>query len=203
MNGHRFPPAAAEHLAATAKAIAALLGDVDRLDRWGGHLARVLLGGGRVLAAGNGGSAAHAQHFTSELVGRYREERMPFSALALHAEGSTVTALCNDYGADEVFARQVRAHGRSGDVLLAFSTSGRSPNLLAAARTAREQHMRVWAMTGAWPNPLASLSHDTITVNAASTAIVQEAHQVLVHLLCEALEAALGLVESVKSVSLV
>ena len=92
-----------------------------------------LAAGGRLLAAGNGGSAAQAQHLTAELVGRYRDERPGYSAIALHADTSTLTAVGNDYGFDSLFARQVTAHGRPGDILILLSTSGRSPNLLAAA----------------------------------------------------------------------
>jgi D-sedoheptulose 7-phosphate isomerase len=191
MIGQSFASEAAVHLDATARATAQLHAHVPRLDRWGRRLARVLLDGGRLLAAGNGGSAAHAQHLTSELVGRYRDERMPLSAIALHAEASTVTAVLNDYGAEEVFARQVRAHGRVGDVLVALSTSGRSPNLLHAARAAQAVGMHVWACTGPLPNPLAALADDALAVAAPTTAVVQEVHQVAVHLLCEALEAAL------------
>ncbi len=109
---------------------------VGRLAAWGVELAQRLLRGQRLLAAGNGGSAAEAQHLTAELVGRFDGERVPFSAISLHAETSAVTAIANDYGYDEVFARQVRAHGRSGDVLMLLSTSGQSPNLLRAAEAA-------------------------------------------------------------------
>jgi D-sedoheptulose 7-phosphate isomerase len=192
MIGHGFTAEAIEHLDATRTATASLYSDVDRLDTWGERLADVLVRGGRLLAAGNGGSAAHAQHLTSELVGRYRDDRMPLSAIALHAETSTVTAVLNDYGAEEVFARQVRAHGRPGDVLIAFSTSGRSPNLLAAADAARECRLAVWAVTGPGPCPLSRLADDALCVVAPTTAVVQEMHQVVVHLLCEALEAALA-----------
>src|SRR4051794_37533100 len=159
-----FSDEALEHLRATGVAVAALRDEVERFERWGRRLARVLLDGGRLLAAGNGGSAAHAQHLTSELVGRYRDERMPLSAIALHAEASTVTAVLNDYGAEEVFARQVRAHGRAGDVLVTLSTSGRSPNLLHAARVAQDVGMHVWACTGPLPNPLAALADDALAV---------------------------------------
>src|SRR3954470_5205064 len=117
-----FGVEAIEHLDATRNAVSGLRHEVDRLERWGRRLADVLTNGGRLLAAGNGGSAAHAQHLTSELVGRYRDERMPLSAIALHAEPSALTAIVNDYGADEAFARQVRAHGRLGDVLVLLST---------------------------------------------------------------------------------
>jgi D-sedoheptulose 7-phosphate isomerase len=188
---HGFAAEAVEHLAETRLAVSGLHDEVDRLERWGRRLADVLGQGGRLLAAGNGGSAAHAQHLTSELVGRYRDERMPLSAIALHGETSTVTAVLNDYGAEEVFARQVRAHGRPGDVLIALSTSGRSPNLLAAASAAHACRMHVWALTGPAPSPLGALADDALCVAAPNTAVVQEVHQVAVHLLCEALEAAL------------
>ena len=185
-------PAGRAHLAALRRPLAALEADVERVEAWGSHLAGVLSGGGRLLAAGNGGSAAQAQHLTSELVGRYRDERRPFSAIALHAESSSVTAIANDYGVDEVFARQVRAHGREGDVLVALSTSGRSPNVLAAVRAARECGLTAWALTGRAPNELASLCDDAVVVDAPYTATVQEVHQVVVHLLCASVDVAVG-----------
>ncbi|MCG3039101.1 SIS domain-containing protein [Streptomyces fenghuangensis] len=158
---------------------------------WGERLARVLAGGGRLLAAGNGGSAAQAQHLTAELVGRYRDDRPPFSAIALHADTSSTTAIANDYGVDEVFARQVRAHGREGDVLMLLSTSGASANLLSAAEAGREAGMSVWALTGPAPNPLAAGSDESLCVRAGSTATVQELHLVTVHMVCAAFDAAL------------
>ncbi len=112
--------------------LAGLYGETERLERWGSELAGVLGRGGRLLAVGNGGSACQAQHLTAELVGRYRDDREPFSALALCTEMSALTAIGNDYGIEHLFARQVRGHGRPGDVLVALSTSGRSPNVLAA-----------------------------------------------------------------------
>lgn len=176
------------HLDALRAPLDALEGDVERIDAWGRHLARVLVGGGRLLAAGNGGSAAQAQHLTAELVGRYMGERPPLSALALHAETSSLTAIANDYGAEEAFARQVRAHGRPGDVLVALSTSGRSRNLLGAADAARTGALTVWALTGLAPNPLAEQADDAVCVNAPAAATVQEVHQVVVHLLCAAVD---------------
>ena len=144
--------------------------------------------GGRLLAAGNGGSAAEAQHLTAELVGRFRADRRPFSAICLSAETSSVTAIVNDYGADEMFARQVEAHGRAGDVLVLLSTSGRSPNVVAAAERGRELGLHVWAMTGPAPNPLAAACDDALCVDAPSTATVQEFHLVALHLLCAAVD---------------
>ncbi|HWB71427.1 MAG TPA: SIS domain-containing protein [Egibacteraceae bacterium] len=197
MNG---PPTGRRHLAALYGPLAALETQTDRIDGWGAKLARVLLAGGRLLAAGNGGSAAQAQHLTAELVGRYRDDRPPLSAIALHAESSSFTAISNDYGADEVFARQVRGHGRPGDVCMLLSTSGRSTNLLAAAAAARHHGLSTWALTGARPNPLADLCDETVDVVAAATATVQEVHLVVVHLLCAAVdvEIARTLVEAVR-----
>jgi D-sedoheptulose 7-phosphate isomerase len=178
-------------LAALHGALHRLERDLARIDDWGQQLATVLVGGGRLLAAGNGGSAAEAQHLTAELVGRFRDERIPLSAIALHADSSSVTAIGNDYGIEEVFARQVRGHGRPGDVLVLLSTSGRSPNILAAAQAAHEQGLTCWALTGPAPNPLAALADDAVTVEAPMTATVQEVHLVIVHLLCTAVDAVL------------
>jgi D-sedoheptulose 7-phosphate isomerase len=180
------------HLAALREPLRALERDVERVDAWGRRLARVLSGGGRLLAVGNGGSAAQAQHLTSELVGRYRDERPPFSALALCAETSSLSAIANDYGFEEAFARQVCAHGRPGDVLIGLSTSGRSPNVLAAAAAARKCGLHVWALTGRGPNPLEAEADDAVTVDAAQTATVQEVHQVVVHLLCASFDCAVS-----------
>lgn len=182
---------AARHVAALVPALEALAGESARLHRWAALLAARLCVGGRLLAAGNGGSAAEAQHLTAELVGRYRDDRRPFAALALHAETSSLTAIGNDYGYREVFARQVRAHARTGDVVVLLSTSGRSANLLAAAAAAREAGALSWALTGAAPNPLALACDDALCLPGAA-ATVQEAHLVGVHLLCGLFEAACG-----------
>jgi len=179
----------AEHAPELAVAMAGLVRDGDVLDRWGAHLARVLAGGGRLLAAGNGGSAAEAQHLTAELVGRFVDERRPLSAIALHAESSSVTAIVNDYGQHEVFARQVAAHGRPGDVLVLMTTSGRSENLLHAAQRAREVGMVVWAMTGPGPCPLADLADEVLAVDGSSGSSVQAGHLVALHALCTAVDA--------------
>jgi D-sedoheptulose 7-phosphate isomerase len=181
-------PTGRAHLAALKRPLDALDADVDRIDGWGRHMARVLLGGGRLLAAGNGGSAAQAQHLTSELVGRYRDDRPAFSAIALHAETSAVTAIVNDYGAPALFARQVEAHGRPGDILVALSTSGSSRNVLAAVEAAARRGMTTWALTGRGPNPLVACCDDAVCVDARATATVQEVHQVVVHLMCAAFD---------------
>ncbi|MFA9428795.1 SIS domain-containing protein [Egicoccus sp. AB-alg2] len=181
-------PTAREHTARLVAALHAVEPDLPRIEDWGRRLAAHLLAGGRVLACGNGGSAADAQHFTAELVGRYRDDRRPLSALCLSAETSSLTAIGNDYGYEEVFARQVHAHGRHGDVLLAISTSGTSANVLAAAEAARADGLQTWSLTGPGPNALAERADEAICVAAAATATVQEVHGVLVHALCAALD---------------
>ena len=178
-----------EHLAELVRTLPAFGQVAPVLDGWGQALAGVLTEGGRLLVAGNGGSAAEAQHLTAELVGKLREDRVPLSALALHAETSSATAIGNDYGFDEVYARQVRAHGRPGDVLLLLSTSGRSRNLLAAAEAAAEVGVHRWAFTGPAPNPLAARCSQVLAVPCREPQIVQELHLVAAHLLCEYVEA--------------
>nr|WP_324198041.1 SIS domain-containing protein [Nocardia beijingensis] len=163
-----------------------------RLWAWGADLARVYASGGRLFTCGNGGSAAEAQHLSAELTGRFQLERRPLSVIALHCDTSSTTAIANDYGIEEMFARQLRAHGRPGDVLIALSTSGSSPNVIATAKTAHDIGLITWAMTGPPPNPLALLCDDAISIEAETVATVQEMHLLLVHGLCTALEAALG-----------
>ncbi|MFI6368030.1 SIS domain-containing protein [Nocardia sp. NPDC050630] len=182
-----------EHFAALCTALERTSCFAPNIRRWGRELAGVLDNGGRLLACGNGGSAAEAQHLTGELVGRFRSERRPLSAIALHADTSAGTAIVNDYGETELFARQVRAHGRPHDVLIALSTSGTSQNVVAAAKAAHDIGLTTWAMTGPAPNPLAALCDDAVAVQAPSTATVQEVHLVLVHALCSALDEALGI----------
>jgi len=184
-------PSGAVHVTALSDALLRFGECVEIAQRWGEHLAEVLPSGARLLAAGNGGSAAQAQHLTAELVGRYRDDRPAFSAIALHADSSSFTAIANDYGVQDVFARQVRAHGRHGDVLVAMSTSGQSPNVVAAVRTARDVGITTWAMTGPRPNPLASIADETLSVDAPASATVQELHLVSVHLVCAAFDRAL------------
>jgi D-sedoheptulose 7-phosphate isomerase len=190
MKAHELSPLD-HHLTALAGALTPFRSSAQRLARWGADLAGHLGTGGRLLVAGNGGSAAEAQHLAAELVGRLRGERMPLSAIALTPDSSAVTAISNDYGFDEVFARQVRAHGRRGDVLLLLSTSGRSPNLVAAAHAAREIGMRTWAMVGAGSSPLAAACDEALHCPSADSQVVQELHLVSVHVMCEYLDLAL------------
>ncbi|WFF04295.1 SIS domain-containing protein [Micromonospora sp. WMMD964] len=176
------------HLTNLAAALVPYRRCESQLARWGADLAHRLANGGRLLVAGNGGSAAEAQHLTAELVGKLHDDRQPLSAIALHAETSALTAIANDYGYDDVYARQVRAHGRPGDVLLLLSTSGASPNLVRAAQAARVVGVTSWALTGAVPNPLADACDDVLAVVSGDTQVVQELHLVTSHLLCEYLE---------------
>jgi type III pantothenate kinase len=182
----------AGHVGQLLAAIDASHEEVARAERWGRDLAERLVAGARLLALGNGGSAAQAQHLTAELVGRFETERTPLSALCLHGDTSSLTAVANDYGYEQSFARQVRAHGRPGDVLLALSTSGTSANVLAAAREARECGLTTWAMTGPGPNPLTDLCDDAVCVPAPRTATVQELHLVAMHVLCQAVDGAVA-----------
>jgi phosphoheptose isomerase len=179
-----------DHVAASVPVIASLVDHRDRIADWADDIAARLVAGRRLLAAGNGGSAAEAQHLTSELTGRFDGDRRAYSAISLHAESSAVTAIGNDYGFEEVFARQVSAHARAGDVVVLLSTSGKSPNLLRAAEAARAVGARVIAMTGSRPNPLAEAVDDAVCIDGPS-ANVQEAQLVLVHALCRAMEPAL------------
>ena len=158
------------------------------LESWGIALAERLRGGSRLLVAGNGGSAAEAQHLAAELVGRYREERPAYSAIALTAETSSLTAIGNDYGFAEVFARQVRAHARSGDILLLLSTSGASRNLVEAARVAAQLGATSWALTGEGPNPLSTVCDDAICLDGAAPH-VQECQLAAIHALCGVFDA--------------
>jgi D-sedoheptulose 7-phosphate isomerase len=187
-------PCGQEHLDELRHAADRFSPCIDRADAWGVRLAGVLEDGGRLLAAGNGGSAAQAQHLTAELVGRYRDDRPPYSAICLSAETSSLTAICNDYPPAELFARQVEAHGRPGDVLVLLSTSGTSTNILAAAERGARAGLQVWAFTGPVPNPLAASAHEALCVEARFTATVQELHLVALHVMCAALDRQLGVI---------
>lgn len=148
-----------------------------------------LAAGRKVLLCGNGGSAADAQHIAAELVGRYVRERAPLPAIALTVDSSIMTAVGNDYGFEHVFSRQVLALGAEGDVLVVISTSGKSPNVLAAAQAARSRGMRVVGLTGQGGGPLAALCDVCVRVPSRTTARIQECHIAIGHLFCEAIDA--------------
>ncbi len=151
-----------------------------------------LKAGGRVLFCGNGGSAADAQHLAAELSGRFEMNRPAMAGLALTTDTSALTAIANDFGYESVFARQVEALGRPGDVLYAISTSGNSPNVLAAAKAARALGMSVVGVTGAGGGKLAGLSDVLLDVPAAKAARVQELHIAVGHMVCGIVEGELN-----------
>lgn len=176
-----------DHLACAA----ALRGLAVEIARAAGLVTEVLAAGGKVLLCGNGGSAADAQHIAGELVGRFLKERKPLPALALHANTSVLTAIGNDYGFEEAFARQVAALGRPGDVLVAISTSGSSQNVLRAAEAAREKDMKVIGLTGAGGGNLKELCDLCLCVPSPSTPRIQEMHVLIGHIICQLVEDAL------------
>ncbi len=181
----------AEVLAEHERMVAGLAGLERELAEAAAMLTGCLRRGGRILVCGNGGSAADAQHVAAEFSGRFLKERAPWPAQALTVNASALTAIGNDYGFDEVFARQVRAFGRSGDVLIAISTSGNSPNVLRAADAAREAGAGTIALTGSAGGKLRGSCDVTLAVPSSSTPRVQEGHVVLLHLLCQLVEDAL------------
>ncbi len=157
----------------------------------GALLAGALRAGGKVLACGNGGSAADAQHFAAELVNRFEMERAPLAAVALTTDGSTLTSIANDYAYEQVFAKQVRAIGRRGDVLLAISTSGNSANVVEAMRAAAELGLRVVALTGNGGGRMGALlsARDLhICVPHKRTSRIQEVHLLVLHCLCDGID---------------
>jgi D-sedoheptulose 7-phosphate isomerase len=152
------------------------------------HIINTLQNGGKVLTCGNGGSAADAQHFAAELVGRYRRERPGWSAIALTVDPSVLTSLCNDYGFEQVFARQVQALGRPGDILVAISTSGRSKNVLAVVETASALGIRTVGLTGQGTSHLGEIVDHHLPIPSTNTAFIQQAHIAVIHIICELVE---------------
>ena len=162
------------------------------LEAAAGEVVACLRAGGKLLAMGNGGSAADAQHLVAELVGRFRAERRPLPALALTTDPSIVTAVANDYGFEELFARQVRAHVRPGDVVLGLSTSGNSENVRRGLAAARQGGARTIALLGGSGGLLRGQADVELLVPSEDTARIQEAHITLLHVLCELIDRELG-----------
>lgn len=145
----------------------------------------------KILACGNGGSAADAQHFIAELVGRFERERLPLAGIALNTDTSIMTAVGNDYGFDQIFSRQVNALGQPGDVLVAISTSGNSTNVMQAIEAAHEREMRVIAITGKGGGQISSMLLDNdiqLCVPHDRTMRIQEVHILLLHILCDGID---------------
>jgi len=193
----------ADQSAALAERIAAHFADSADLKRaaaqpLSGPIARAievmsasLRAGGKILACGNGGSAADAQHFAAELVNRFERERPPLSAISLAADSSNLTSIANDYSYEQVFEKQVRALGRPGDVLLAISTSGNSPSVVSAVRAARERGLRTVALTGRGGGRSgAALGADDVHVCVPHdrTMRIQEVHLLVLHCLCDGID---------------
>jgi len=150
-----------------------------------------LRGGNKLLISGNGGSAADAQHIAAEIVGRYKKDRPAYAAIALTTDTSALTAIGNDYGFEQVFARQVEGLGRPGDVLLALSASGRSPNILAALKVARQRGLITIGFTGAKGTALSALCDHLLIAPSDDTAVIQQIHLTLAHGICDMIEQAL------------
>ncbi len=186
-----FEAELAEHEAVAAATRAALAAPFAELV---GHGARAIRGGGKVLFFGNGGSAADAQHLAAELTVRYVRDRTPIAALALTTDTSALTAIGNDMGYEQVFARQIRALGRSGDLALAITTSGRSRNVILGLQAARDLGVVPAALAGKGGGDLVGLAEPLLVVPSRTTARVQEMHIALGQMFCAALEQALGLV---------
>ena len=161
------------------------------LDRVAADLYACFARGNKLLVCGNGGSASDAEHLVAELVGRYRDERRGLPAITLVSGSATGTALANDYGYERVFARQVEALARRGDLLFAISTSGRSPNVVEAARAARTIGCTVTAFTGAADGLLAAEADIVVAAPSTTTSRIQEVHALCIHVICESLDARL------------
>jgi D-sedoheptulose 7-phosphate isomerase len=170
-------------------ALAAMAAPIEAAAR---RMVHSLAAGGKVMACGNGGSAADSQHFAAELLNRFEKERPPLAAIALTTDTSTLTSIANDYRYEDVFAKQVRALGKPGDVLLAISTSGNSPNVIEAIRAAQAHGIAVVALTGRQGGAIAALlgPHDIhLCVPAERTARIQEVHLLTIHCLCDGIDA--------------
>jgi len=177
-----------ETIASSIKALESLRAVESAFDAAVAVLGGCLRGGGKVLVCGNGGSAADAAHFATELLCRFEKDRPSLAGICLASDASFLSATANDYGFDHVFARQVEGLGREGDVLVGITTSGNSPNVLAAFRAARAKGLRTIALLGRDGGLAAGLAEVELVVPAASTARIQEAQQVLVHALCDGIE---------------
>jgi D-sedoheptulose 7-phosphate isomerase len=175
-----------EHLDAIQNLLQTRIGEIEQA---GEMICEALSSGHKILLCGNGGSAADAQHIAAELVGKYEKERPGLPAIALTTDTSALTALSNDYGYKEVFARQVRALASAGDVLIAISTSGGSANVIEAAKAAKDRGCKTIALIGATPGELSSQCDLTVSIPSQRTSRIQEAHITIGHVWCEMVDA--------------
>jgi D-sedoheptulose 7-phosphate isomerase len=178
-----------KHCARLTEAIDRLAYQLPNVARTAFLLAQVLHHGGKVLVAGNGGSAVQAQHFAAELVGRFKREHDPYPVMAITSDAAILTAVANDYGYQYVFARQIQAFGQAGDILIIFSTSGESENLISAASAARYRKMSIIAILGESRCRMENLADVVVQVPAMETATIQELHMLVAHVLCDLIEA--------------
>lgn len=173
-----------EHTAQLREATEAVEDFHEQVEKVAEAIREAYASGHKVLVAGNGGSAAEAQHFSDEMVGRYSKDRPAYPAIALTADGAVLTCIGNDYGYDNVFKRQVEALGREGDIFIGLTTSGESKNIIAAATTARERGMTIIAFTGR-TGSFKDLADHAIVSPSDKASIVQEFHLHAIHLICE------------------
>lgn len=185
------PKGTVEFIEDAAAAVLSLTQKITRIEEIISLITKTLVNGGKVLAAGNGGSAAEAMHLAEELSGRYKNDRQALPGISLCSDGTVLTCIANDYGFEKVFSRQVEALGAAGDVLVLFSTSGNSDNLTAAAKQAKEQGLSVIALLGGNGGSLLASGNVTLEICVTGTAgaHVQEAHQVLIHAILEQVDA--------------
>ena len=181
-----------ENLEEHRTVMAALADRADDVARTGERLARAIGAGGKLLFCGNGGSAAAAQHLAADLTGRFVRDRRPLPGVALSTDSSALSSIANDYGFEQVFARQIQALGRPGDLLVCISTSGRSANLLRAAEAARACEVQILGLLGSEGGPLQALCDDWVRVPSSHVARIQEAHLLIAHCWCQQIESHLG-----------
>jgi D-sedoheptulose 7-phosphate isomerase len=193
LDRHEQPPATvhidfAHALAEHQRAVASVLNQSEQIVRLVQRIVTAVEAGGKVIWLGNGGSAADAQHMAAELMVRYVRNRRPIASLALTTDSSILTAHSNDYEFETVFSRQIEGLARCGDVVIAMSTSGRSPNVIKALQVARDKGCYSVALTGAAGGPLSELADLCLQVDTLETARAQEAHSLISHLICEGLD---------------
>jgi D-sedoheptulose 7-phosphate isomerase len=177
-----------EAIAAHRQAVDCVAGLEDRIREAAGLVAQTFKAGRHVFVCGNGGSAADAQHFAAELTGRYQMDRPGYPAVALTTDSSALTSIGNDYGFEEIFSRQLQALSQPGDLLVAISTSGNSANVIRAVEYARDNAIRCIGMLGRDGGKLASMVDAELTISVDSTARIQEAHILMLHIICDAFE---------------
>jgi len=175
----------------SVQAITLLLEKIDLIKHAGGMISHAIKSGNKIITAGNGGSAAEALHLSEELIGRYKYDRKSLAALSLSADCTALTCIANDYGFESIYSRQIEGLGQEGDIFVAFSTSGNSENIIQAVKAAKAANMKVISLLGKTGGQLNGMGDCDIVVPSQNTENVQEAHQVILHILLEIVEAGL------------